>query len=539
MRRPRVLVIYTGGTIGSLPVDRLNHASALDAAPFAESLDSEYCQGLEERMRQVGHGLDFDLCNIEPPIDSSAIRPDKWILLAKLIETEYQHYDGFLILHGTDTMAMTATALSFMFETLDKPIVLTGSQVPLFQSPTDARSNLLHSLWVASQTEEATLIPEVVIVFGRYVVRGCQAVKVDASDGDAFRAPNGVPLGVVRPEKVHIYKDRVLEPRPVDETPSVLYRMYSQGSPPDCVYEKQVDARSAADMTGTRVFNIRPTWDRTAPPFKIRKVELDPDDDLESTQSQLADPLVRGVLLATYGVGNAPPDPGLHACLREATERDCLIVNVSRCSKARVAMGQYAASSLLLEHGVVSGMDMTHEAARTKIRWAAAKHTLLSDMQKAMQVSQRGEQGEDLHDLRFGGSDRAEDRTGDDASWLARGFYSTTLPQSLKKQLLKRCVIRFSDLALRAPGVGQALLHVFLSNPNATIEDAGDADITIDAESIAGDGGVFVHEIPKALVQQAGDTIQIRLVASAGASVAFNGLFLALFAEPSRGTSTG
>ena len=126
MSHPKILLIYTGGTIGSLPADKDNPASPLDARPFTETLEYEYCRGLEDRMRQVGGGLDFDLVNVSPPIDSSRIRPDKWIVLARIIELKYADYDGFVLLHGTDTMAMTATAEAAARPTSSLPAA-TGS----------------------------------------------------------------------------------------------------------------------------------------------------------------------------------------------------------------------------------------------------------------------------------------------------------------------------------------------------------------------------------------------------------------------------
>ena len=379
MDRPRVKIIYTGGTVGMMPGDLGDLSSALVPRPLEESLAWRQNSGLREQMHRVGGAvgrdeeIDFEIESLSPPLDSSSMTPTNWLQIADSIAGSYADFDGFVVLHGTDTMAFTASALSFLFETLDKPIVLTGSQVPLFASRTDARANLFNSLFLASRTRgDPDLVPEVSICFGRFVLRGNRASKVSATSGDAFRSLNAEPLGVVAPGRVRVDPARVLAPRVVEGgRPVVRREMFSERA-----------------LSG-----------------QIKKLELAPDMRSQEVAAELSSDTVRGVVLASYGVGNAPSDRGLHSALRDACDRGVLIVNTTQCVNGGVEMDRYAASARLLDAGVVSGDDMTHEACRAKLYWALACVDGVEAQRAAMQVSQRGEQGEDLVDVSLGSLD--------------------------------------------------------------------------------------------------------------------------------------
>lgn len=511
--RPSVLIVYTGGTIGSLPIDPGNPDSPLDAVAFEKSLSNPACAGMAERMSSVDGGVNIKIESLEPAIDSSAIKPRDWIRIAKTIGDNYAKFDGFVVLHGTDTMANTAAALAFMFETLDKPIVLTGSQEPLFKAPTDARANLLYAIWVASRRQQEDIIPEVVILFGRYVIRGCRAVKYSATEADAFRSFNADPLGVIEPGRVHIHRTRKLPPRPVGKDgPSILYEMYKP---------KNLENR-------------------------VTKIELSPETDAKEIEDHLDIPSTKGVILSTYGVGNAPSDEVLYERLRKAEREKCLVVNVTQCLNGRVQMGRYAASSELLEHGVVSGVDMTDQAARAKLYWAMVKGTSFVERQMEMQISQRGEQSEDLFDLRFRGTKewRDDEETECDVcgAGVVRAIVSVPLPRLFKKVNLSQAILRCSGLEF-IPEDGDKLppdarMYVHLNHTSISRDEAQQETrkllTEIRRKHVDGEQR-FVREVTetaKPIIQPSDQYVRLTLTTSPGCAVICRSLFLAFFADP-------
>ncbi len=261
----------------------------------------------------------IELLEEEPLLDSSNMRPHDWQRIADVIVARSGEVDGVVVLHGTDTMAYTASALSFMLEGLDRPVVLTGSQIPLAEVRSDARENLITSLLLAT----TPFLAEVVVYLGGAVLRGNRSTKISAGGFDAFASPNLPPLADVgvdvawRRELL-----RVPEPGPVR---SLRLQDVSV-----------VALRLFPGITG-RI---------------LRQVLGDP---------------VRGMVLETYGSGNAPTDRDVLAALTEATERGVTIVNVTQCLRGEVRMDAYAAGKTLEEAGVVSGGDMTAEAALTKL----------------------------------------------------------------------------------------------------------------------------------------------------------------------------
>ncbi len=331
--RKSVYIAYTGGTIGMRP-----GAHGYEPAPGF----------LEQQMAQLpvlasGAMPQFHVHEYQPLLDSANMTPADWVKLGRDIMDRYHRYDGFIVLHGTDTMAFSASALSFMFRRLGKPIVFTGSQIPLCEARTDARENLITSLLIAA----GETIPEVCLFVGHSLLRGNRATKVSARHFLAFRSPNYPALGEAGVE-LAIHRERILPP------------------PSGPLAFDEVGVAQVADL---RIF---------------------PGITPETLEAFLRPPL-EGAVLHTYGVGNAPDRPELLAVLRQASDRGVVLVNCTQCLEGSVRMASYATGSALAAAGVVSGYDMTPEAALTKLYSLLSLGLESEEVRRLMGEDLRGE----------------------------------------------------------------------------------------------------------------------------------------------------
>lgn len=341
MASSRVLVIYTGGTIGMVPVDPASPDGT--RRPGAKEDVLRYIPGIGAR-----DGIDWELLADPtlPPVDSSDIGAREWLALAAILEREYDHWDGFVILHGTDTMAYTASALSFLCENLGKPVILTGSQTPLFHDRTDGRLNLIHSLRIAGyRATKLPLLAEVAICFGKLVVRGNRARKMSTTDSDAFDSPNIRPLGTIETD---VFLDASLRTPPTGQ-PFFVHKAMSTG---------------------------------------VIDVTIVPGLPAAVLETLLSGPGIEGALLRTFGQGNFPSNPELLAAITRAAASGKVLVNVTQCLRGKVNMEQYESGRALASRGVLSANDMTPEAAFTKLAWLLATH---SNVSSAMRQNLRGE----------------------------------------------------------------------------------------------------------------------------------------------------
>jgi len=335
--KKRIYVAYTGGTIGMkksdqgyIPVDG-HLTDSLNALPEFHRDEMP----------------DFTINEYQPLIDSSNMTPSDWQRIADDIKAHYDDYDGFVVLHGTDTMAFTSSALSFMFENLSKPIIVTGSQIPLSQLRSDGQINVLNALYIAANYP----INEVGLFFNNKLFRGNRSIKAYADGFNAFDSPN---MSALLEAGINI-------------NVNVL-----AGNISSCV-----------ELEPTVIV-------RDIIPQPIGVVHLYPGISSDVIDNAIRQP-VKALILRSYGVGNAPQDSALLACLTRAKEQEIVVINCSQCIRGTVNMSGYATGNALSKAGVISGHDMTLEATLTKLHYLLSQNLSYSEICRLMEISLRGE----------------------------------------------------------------------------------------------------------------------------------------------------
>ena len=335
-----VLLIYTGGTIGM--IENLE-TGALEPFNFS------HLRSNVPEMKRLNFHVDTYI--FEPLIDSSEISPTKWREMVQVVKANYDKYDGFVILHRTDTMSYTASALSFMFDNLTKQIIFTGSQLPIGKLRTDGKENLITALEIAADKniDGHPVVPEVCIYFQNLLLRANRTTKINAENFNAFTSANFAPLAEAG-VNIRYNHSKVLKPD----------------------YSKDVDFYESLDDS-IAVLKIFPGI-----PPQILSAVLNAEN-------------IKAVVLETYGSGNALSDKWFLSELENAVKRDIVIVNVTQCLYGLVAMHRYETGQSLLKAGVVSGFDMTTEAAIAKLMYLFGLKKTPGEVRELMQVPQRGE----------------------------------------------------------------------------------------------------------------------------------------------------
>ncbi|MEG1554032.1 MAG: type I asparaginase [Rikenellaceae bacterium] len=337
--RKSVLILYTGGTIGM----KTNVLTG-GLAPF------NFEQIEEEVPELKKFNLNIDTYTFDPLIDSSNVKPALWVELAEIIKGKYNQYDGFVVLHGTDTMAYSASALSFMLTNLSKPVVFTGSQIPIGVLRTDGKENLISSIEIAAhEATGAVKVPEVCVFFQNHLLRANRTSKYSAEHFNAFRSDNypslataGIKIDYNSPFINHNYKNDPLE----------------------------IKTSMCEDVVVLDIF---------------------PGISQLVVSSILNIPNIKGVVMRTYGSGNAPTDEWFIEELKSAIDRGVAILNVTQCCSGGVNMELYDTGKLLSEIGVISGGDITTEAAIVKMMFLLGQGVKGDDLYSKLAKSIRGE----------------------------------------------------------------------------------------------------------------------------------------------------
>ena len=469
----KVLVLYAGGTFGMAP----------DAATPGLPLRPMNLAQLERLLPKPPKGVNVVLASLQRPLDSASMTPQDWLVIARTIAAGYESHDGFVVIHGTDTLAWTASALSFIFENLAKPVVFTGSMAPLVEPGSDAGDNYRRALQVAGYRACALpLVPEVVVAFGAKLLRGCRTRKIDGEARGAFASPNCPSLGTFG-AKTRIFAARLR-------------------AAPDADQAFRVNAVLAEHVVDIALY-----------------------PGLASRRLKAALAGVKGAVLRTYGSGNAPDDAEFLGALGDAVARGAAIVSVSQVLKGMVKMGAYAASLGLDQAGLISGFDITPEAALAKLTVTLGMHGGAA-ARRELQISQRGEQSRNLFDFNFKIPGKATDKPWSDFVVPDRRFDPTALSTAVLRMKAMKVEV--------AADADNPVVDLYMNFPAAKQDATEKANHPRRLHRIQlTNSGSFdvVETLPKEKVKNViGDSdVTLTFVPSKGVSIKFDKLSLSVF----------
>ncbi len=340
--KPKLLIIYTGGTIGMVNDPKTGQLISFDFNQMYQHIPEL------ERLHVILETVSFN-----PPIDSSEMNPIFWADIAKIVYDNYDNYDGFVILHGSDTMAYTSSALSFMLQNLSKPVILTGSQLPIGTIRTDGKENLITAIEIAASKDSngESLIKEVAVYFEDSLLRGNRCSKVSATHFEAFSSPNYPVL-----------------------------------------------ASAGVEIKYNSERNFKPTSNElslfTAFDNHVALLKIFPGFNAKVYRNLFDINHVKGIIMETFGAGNAPSNDEFRQLIVNYIENGGIILNITQCNSGSVQQGKYETSSFFDKIGVISGKDMTTEAAIAKMMYLLGSESSKVDVQRKLAVSLQGEMTE-------------------------------------------------------------------------------------------------------------------------------------------------
>ena len=333
-----ILIVYTGGTLG---MDYDENGSLVPC-------DFERVVARIPVLKELN--INLSVISFNPPIDSSNVKTDHWVQIGQTIKDNYAAFDGFIVLHGTDTMAYSASALSFMLQGLNKPVIFTGAQLPIASPRSDGRENFVTALEIAADRREGIpVVSEVCIFFNHLLLRGNRSKKVESHHFDAFESEN-----------------------------------YPALAEAGIVIDYNYTALKAYDPTARLIFYPELKDD-------IVILKLFPGINQKAVSHILSTPSVKGVIMESYGSGNVPHQPWFLSMLEDAVNKDVVVLNVSQCNGGNVIQGKYEASSALNRIGIIRGRDLTTEAATTKMMHLFGRSTDPQEIKRNLTTAISGE----------------------------------------------------------------------------------------------------------------------------------------------------
>jgi len=493
--KTKVCLIFTGGTIGMIPKYPDN--------PNIKSLKPASLGELLEIVPDLGKldSIQLGMVSFQELVDSSDVTSKHWIAMAKIIKEYYDSFDGFVILHGTDTMAFTSSALSFMLNNLSKPVVVTGSQLPIKDPRTDGVQNLVSAVKIAGyKATELPLIPEVSLCFRDHLLRGNRATKYSSSKFNAFISPNYPPIGELG-EEINIREDLILK----------------------------------NDNKQQRDFFILDKLNKN-----IKVILVNPGITPEQLENDFKTKGIDAVILLTYGTGNMQTTPSFIKVISEAVKggegynKKIPVINVTQCMEGKVEMGLYEASSGLLDAGVISGLDLTYEAALGKLNWALSRFNDSEIIKNQLQFSQRGEQKYNIHDVQWRWTEPKDFTVDCEDDYILTEHKN--IPGKFSNERLTSATLRIQDFKILInDSKNDFSIKIFLNAPDVDrdtsrdcaefVYEINDLDEIIENENLV----TNISKVSKNVIEE-GRPVHITIIAE-NASISCGAIYLSLFTD--------